>query len=106
MTSDRLISGTKTVGTGFSVATELTAARLNGRPVSDIVTTDTIQEVAGPLVFAAGTLHVDALSVNELVGGVDTARLVRYSGAEKLTGGCNGTLNTRCCPVCGGLRVI
>ena len=86
MDSDRTISGTKTVTAALNVSSELTAARLNGRPVSDIVTADTIQEVTGPLAYSAGALVADSLSVTGLVGGVDVRQLALYSGHGKLPG--------------------
>ncbi|XP_043231885.1 uncharacterized protein LOC122386609 isoform X1 [Amphibalanus amphitrite] len=82
--SDRLISGTKTITSSLTVTSELTAALLNDRPVSDIVTVDTTQEVTGPLTYAAGALSADSLSVGGLVGGVDTRRLATYNGGDTL----------------------
>ena len=68
------------------MSTELTATLLNGRPISDIVTEDTPQTVAGSLVYAAGALHVDVLSVYGRVGGVKIDQLALYEGDGKLRG--------------------
>ncbi|XP_037067962.1 uncharacterized protein LOC119089400 [Pollicipes pollicipes] len=80
----RHIWGTKTVASALNVSGELTADQLNGRPVSNIVTLDTIQELSGPLQYAAGTLSMDALSVTGLLGGVRTQELALYGGSGPL----------------------